>query len=88
MHGAGIIGMGLVMDAIAEGYQPRQAPSYEVFRQKLELLKDGCHWTEGFWNFSDGRQRKWNEVQNTPKDVQMLAMHLLTQYQQRILTDP
>ena len=88
MHGAGIIGMGLVMDAIAEGYQPRQVPSYEVFRHKLELLKDECHWTEGFWKFSDGRQRKWNEVQNTPKDVQMLAMHLLTQYQQRILTDP
>ena len=81
MHGAGIIGMGLVMDAIADGSQPTQAPSYETFRRKLELLKEFCHWTEGFWNFSDGRQRKWNEVQNTPKDVQMLAMHLLTRYQ-------
>ena len=87
MHGAGIIGMGLVMDAIADGYQPRQAPSHETFRRKLELLKEVCHWTEGFWNFSDGRQRKWNEVQNTPKDVQMLAMHLLTQYQELALTN-
>lgn len=81
MHGAGIIGMGLLMDTIAENYQAGDGPTSEVFRRELEPLRDVCHWTEGSWDFLDGRHRNWNEVQNTPKDVQMLAMHLLTQYQ-------
>ena len=83
MHGAGIIGMGLVMDAIDECRPSQERPSYEHFHDELEALKDVCHWTEGTWDFGEGRQRKWNEVQNTPKDVQMLAMHLLTKYQEK-----
>ena len=85
MHGAGIIGMGLVMDAIAEHDQEGDGPASEVFRTELEPLRDVCHWTDGSWEFLDGRQRKWNEVQNTPKDIQMLAMHLLTQYQRHVV---
>jgi len=81
MHGAGIIGMGLLMDTIAERFDPAQIPQCELFQQELEPLRNVCHWTDGFWEFSDGRQRKWNEIQNTSKDVQMLAMHLLKQYQ-------
>jgi len=80
MHGAGIISMGLLMDAIAEDNQEVDVPSEEVFYHRLEPLRDRCHWTEGFWDFGDGRQRKWNEVQNIPRDIQMLAMHLLDQY--------
>jgi len=85
MHGAGIISMGLLMDAIAEENQEVDVPTEEVFYKRLKPLRDICHWTDGFWDFMDGRQRKWNEVQNTPKDIQMLAMHLLTQYQGRVL---
>jgi len=85
MHGAGIISMGLLMDAIAEDNQEVEVPSEGVFYRGLKPLRDVCYWTEGAWNFMDGRQRNWNEVQNTPKDIQMLAMHLLTQYQGRRL---
>lgn len=85
MHGAGIVSIGLVMDAIAERHQGEEGPTLEVFRRELASLREVCHWTEGFWNFSDGRQRKWNEIQNIPKDIQMLAMHLLTQFQGRVL---
>ena len=81
MHGAGIIGMGLLMDAIAERIHTAEITQLEVFQQELEPLRKVCHWTEGFWEFSDGRQRMWNEIQNTSKDVQLLAMHLLKQYQ-------
>ena len=88
MHGAGIIGMGLVMDAIADEYEQGEEISYETFRAKLISLREDCHWTAGYWIFSDGRERKWNEVQNTPKDVQMLAMHLLTKYQERTANYP
>ena len=38
--------------------------------------------------FHDGRTRNWNEIQNTPKDIQLLAMHLLREYQQRALESP
>ncbi|MGQ4810283.1 hypothetical protein NKDENANG_03738 [Candidatus Entotheonellaceae bacterium PAL068K] len=85
MHGAGIIGVGLLMDAIAERYAEVDVPTISVFRQELTPLRDVCHWTEGFWHFADGQERKWNEVQNTSKDIQMLAMHLLAEYQERIV---
>ena len=31
-----------------------------------------------------GRMRKWNEIQNTPKDIQLLANYLLVQYKERV----
>ena len=82
MHGAGIIGMGLIMDAIAEASPAEHEPTYELFRDELAPLKELCHWTGGFWDFGDGSQRRWDEVQNTPKDIQLLAMHLLGLYHQ------
>ena len=84
MHGAGIIGMGLLMDAIAEEHQSGQGPTFEIFRDELVPFKELCHWTEGFWDFADGRQRKWDELQNISGDIQLLAMYLLTQYQYQV----
>ncbi len=81
MHGAGIISVGLLMDAIGEQHKAEDGPICDVFQRELEPLRELCHWTVGSWDFLDGRVRKWNEVQNTSKDIQMLAMHLLTQYQ-------
>ena len=86
MHGAGIISMGLLMDAISENYPHKKGPSFKRFHTELSPLKDICSWTDGYWEFQEGRQRKWNEVQNTPKDVQMLAMHLLMAYRDRLPT--
>ena len=40
----------------------------------------GYVWTDGYWDFGPGCQRKWNEIQNTSKDVQLLANYLLLQY--------
>lgn len=37
-------------------------------------------WAEWHWEFGPGHLRKWNEVQNTPKDIQVLANDLLVQY--------
>lgn len=88
MHGAGIIGMGLVMDALAEGCLPGDEPTVQEFQASLEPLRAACHWTQGYWEFHDGRTRNWNEIQNTPKDIQLLAMHLLREYQQRVLEYP
>lgn len=82
MHGAGVITMGLVMDAIADQIDPASTDPYRVFCERLSSLKPHCHWTHGVWNFGDGRVRGWADIQNTPRDIQLLADHLLTRYRQ------
>jgi DGQHR domain-containing protein len=80
MHGAGIISMGFLMDAISERHRKTRIPTEEQFADDLSPLRDLCRWTDGYWDFGPGRQRKWNEIQNTPKDIQLLANYLLMQY--------
>jgi hypothetical protein len=84
MHGAGVISLGFLMDAIADRYRRNGYPSREQFRADLLPLKEVCCWTNGHWEFGPGNVRKWNEVQNTPKDIQMLASFLLVQYRQKV----
>jgi DGQHR domain-containing protein len=88
MHGAGIVSMGFLMDAIAERHRDLGMPSEAQFREDLEPLKDVCRWTDGYWDFGPGVKRKWNEVQNTPKDVQMLANYLMVQYKALVWSRP
>jgi DGQHR domain-containing protein len=80
MHGAGIVSLGFIMDAIAERYRHQGIPTREQFTADLQPLAAICRWTDGFWNFGPGQQRKWNEIQNTSKDIQLLANYLLYQY--------
>jgi hypothetical protein len=80
MHGAGIISMGFVMDAIADRHRQQGTATREQFQADLEPLREACRWTDGYWNFGPGLQRKWNEIQNTPRDIQVLANYLLVQY--------
>lgn len=80
MHGAGVVSLGFIMDAISERYRSEQYPTLKQFRQDLKPLKDVCRWTDGYWNFGPGLQRKWCDVQNTSKDVQLLSNYLLVKY--------
>lgn len=84
MHGAGIVSIGFVMDAIADRHRATGVPTEEQFRQDLEPLREACRWTDGYWDFGPGDQRKWNEIQNTPRDIQLLANYLLVQYKARV----
>jgi len=84
MHGAGVISLGFLMDAIGDRYRGDELPDTDDFRDNLEPLESICRWTEGFWDFGPGVQRKWNEVQNTTKDIQLLANYLLIQYRQLV----
>ncbi len=84
IHGAGIVSMGLVMDAIGDRYRESGLPSLEQFRQDLLPLRDACRWTDGYWDFGPGAQLKWNEIQNTHHDIQRLANYLLVQYKARV----
>jgi DGQHR domain-containing protein len=88
VHGAGIVSMGFVMDAIAERHRGSDAPSTERFAEDLCQLRDICRWTDGYWDFGPGQQRKWNEIQNTPKDVQILSNYLMVQYKARVWSRP
>lgn len=84
LHGAGVVALGFVMDAIADRHRSKAGPAGKHFRPDLEPLKPVCRWTDGYWEFGPGLQRKWNEVQNTPRDVQMLANYLLVQYRRLV----
>jgi len=84
MHGAGIVSLGFVMDAITSRLGPRAAPTRDEFLANLQPLKDVCHWTDGYWEFGPGVQRRWNELQNTTRDVQLLSNYLLAQYKQLV----
>jgi DGQHR domain-containing protein len=88
MHGAGIVSMGFLMDAIADRHRDVGMPSESQFREDLEPLKEICRWTDGYWDFGPGVKRKWNEVQNTPKDIQLLANYLMVQYKALVWSRP
>lgn len=80
MHGAGIVSMGFLMDAIAERHRKTDIPAKEQFAEDLYPLKGVCRWTDGYWDFGPGTHRKWNEIQNTTGDIRLLANYLLVQY--------
>jgi DGQHR domain-containing protein len=84
MHGAGIVSLGMLMDAIAEGYRREGMPTREVLGDEIEPLRDSCAWTSGHWEFRNGERRRWNEIQNTSKDVTLLSDHLLSEYRRSV----
>jgi DGQHR domain-containing protein len=83
-HGVGIVSMGHLMDAIADRFRAEGVPSKDAFAADLAPLAPYCSWTDGYWNFSPGNQRKWNEIQNTSKDIQLIANYLLVQYKRLV----
>lgn len=84
MHGVGIVSLGFVMDAIADRHWRNGPLSFENFRGDLDRLEDLCHWTNGSWEIGAQHFRKWNELQNTPRDIQLLTNYLLFKYKARV----
>jgi len=81
-HGLGILSLGFLMDAIAERFEGVE-PSVAEFEADLELIAPLCAWTTGTWKLGP-YQRRWNDVQNTPRDVQMIADYLLSAYRRAL----
>ncbi|OJT25039.1 hypothetical protein BO221_11695 [Archangium sp. Cb G35] len=88
MHGAGIVSMGFIMDTISDRLHDSFIPTVIQYETDLLPLKDRCRWTAGHWNFGGGQQRKWNELQNTSRDMDLLASHLITQYKSLVWNRP
>lgn len=85
MHGAGIVSMGFLMDTIAERYRSvGTVPGYDEFRADLEIIKDHCRWTDGYWDFGLDEKRRWNTIQNTSNDIQSLSKHLTRLYSAKV----
>jgi len=85
VHGAGIVSMGFLMDAIADRFYDVPEITEEHFVGDLEPFQRMCRWTQGYWDFGPGAQRKWNEIQNTSKDIKLLANYLLLQYRAAVM---
>lgn len=82
LHGAGVASLGYLMDTIGEGADAR-ALTRRNFATELRRIAPLCHWSKGEWKLGPGRTRRWNDVQNTPKDIRLLADHLVSTYQRR-----
>lgn len=85
MHGAGIIAMGFVMDYICHRYHATRLVSKTQFLKDLQPLREHCRWTSGSWDFGSGQIVKWNELQNTPRDIQRLSRYLTHHYKQLVV---
>jgi DGQHR domain-containing protein len=88
MHGVGIVSLGFIMDAIYDRYSRQRIPNADDFARDLADLREVCRWTNGFWDFGPGTQRKWNELQNTTRDIQLLTNYLLCEYKARVWSKP
>jgi len=73
VHGAGIVAMGYVMEAL---HVMLGAEDREDFARGLRLLDGHTAWSEGEWTFGDER-RRWNGLQNVPADIRQLSLHLV-----------
>jgi DGQHR domain-containing protein len=80
LHGVGVMSLGALMDAITDGHSDNEVPPYDAFYYGLEKVADVCRWDHGYWRFSDNDQRKWNDLQNTSKDIQLLLNYLVGRY--------
>lgn len=75
MHSAGLMAMGLLMDAI----YARLPPNSEIaaVQRELEKVAPSCRWTKGTW---ETLGLAWNELQNTPPHVKKLQDTLVRAY--------
>ncbi len=75
VHGAGIIAMGYVMEAL---HVMTGAEDREAFARILRLLKPRTAWSSGEWIFG-GETRRWNGLQNVPADIRQLSLYLVSE---------
>lgn len=74
VHGAGVVSMGYVMETL---YSRTGSIAVADFVDGLRPLAKTSAWTSGAWTFADGSVIQWDEVENTPRQIQRLALHLV-----------
>lgn len=78
MHGAGIRGMGRLMDRVMSSLDPRHKGAEKIVMQELARLAPRCSWTHGRWDDLGGM--RWDEIQNVPKHIRLLSNFLVRCY--------
>jgi DGQHR domain-containing protein len=74
-HGVGIVALGYVMDDLYLRCLEGAEWTAESVAEGLVVLVPHCAWTGGKWHFSN-EERAWNALQNTDRDVRLLASYL------------
>lgn len=75
MHSAGLLAMGVLMDAIYARISPDS--DLKTVEREIQKVAPVCRWTEGTW---DTLGLAWNEIQNTPQHVKKLQAALVRAY--------
>jgi DGQHR domain-containing protein len=84
VHGVGVVALGCLMDEISYHLREEGIPTARRFEEHLRLVAHDCAWTGGVWKFGGGDERRWNELQNTPRDIKTLSDHLVRLYRTRV----
>lgn len=83
VHGAGIVAMGYVMEAL---HVMTGAEDREAFARGLRHLKERTAWSSGEWVFGEER-RRWNGLQNVPADIRHLSLYLVQELKRAMSRD-
>lgn len=87
VHGVGILALGALMDEISYELREEAIPSRRLFGEHVRFIATECHWTSGIWPLAADDQRRWNELQNTPRDIRGLSDYLVRAYRTRVRGD-
>ena len=83
-HGAGLVSMGYLMDAMAYRISRENSlPSQPEFETELRRL-DPIPWTEGSWQFAAQMIMPWNAIQNIGPHIDLVTNYLIRNYRQKI----
>jgi DGQHR domain-containing protein len=74
MHGVGIRAMSKLMDRMMGALNVADPRTPTLVREQLLRIAPSCHWTSGRW---EALGRAWDQLQNTPQDIQLLAHYLI-----------
>jgi hypothetical protein len=80
VHGVGIVSLGFFMDTVGDTMTGSRDDLMAGFVEALTAIEDDCAWTQGYWQLAPDDRRRWNELQNTPRDIQRLSAHLVWLY--------
>ncbi len=80
VHGAGVVAMGYVMETL---FSKSGSASRRRFADGLEPLRRHVAWTSGRWSFPDGSVLPWDEIENTSRQIQRLALYLVSVVKRR-----
>jgi hypothetical protein len=79
-HGCGILSIGYLMEEVAHSVKANPKDRQAAFYRELQRIAEVCAWIDGEWVFAPDRRRRWNDIQNTPKDIALLTNFLLAAY--------